>query len=469
MLNRHGYIINKELLGHDTWMRLRKELTVTPEKTFSPSPYAQATGTFHVFHDTGTHVCLPRYFSQLQEDLPKGIDRFRQVETTQNLVFEGRLKEETCQPMAVEKCMEAFREHKGGVLSLPTGYGKTTVALNIACRMGLKTMVVTHKEFLMDQWIERIRQFVPRARVGKLQQDTCEVEGRDIVVAMLQSICLKQYHTSTFEGFGLLIIDEVHHISAPVFSRSLFRVCCPYMLGLSATPHRKDGLTKVIEWFLGPIFFTVTRREQRHVSIQTISYRSEAYRRPLPTMRTGTINMAQVITNLCEDRTRNDIVVQTAMSLVTQGRKLMILSERRLHCEYLVARLQPLLGTIGKTIGLYIGGMNQAALKHAEASDAIVATYSQANEGLDIPSLDTLLLATPKSDVVQSVGRILREASHVSKRSEQQPLVVDVVDAHAIFYAQFTKRKAYYKTSGFTMSRDQEPESTTTEFMFRED
>jgi len=126
-----------------------------------------------------------------------------------------------------------------GVLSLPCGYGKTTVSLAIACKLGYRTMIIVHKQFLADQWRERIQQFCPGATIGVVQQDKKEVEC-DFVIAMLQSLSLKEYSFSDFESIGTLIVDEAHHICAKVFSQSLFKMCPKHIYGLSATP-RKEG------------------------------------------------------------------------------------------------------------------------------------------------------------------------------------------------------------------------------------
>jgi superfamily II DNA or RNA helicase len=163
--------------------------------------------------------------------------------------FVGQLRDATHQNAALAAALSAGH----GVLSLPCGYGKTTVSLAIACKLGYRTMIVVHKQFLADQWRERIQQFCPGATIGIVQQDKKETD-RDFVIAMLQSLSLKEYSFSDFDSIGTLIVDEAHHICAKVFSQSLFKMCPKHIFGLSATPERKDGLTKVLHWFMGPTF-----------------------------------------------------------------------------------------------------------------------------------------------------------------------------------------------------------------------
>lgn len=113
----------------------------------------------------------------------------------------------------------------------------------------------------MNQWIERIQQFLPGARIGKIQGQIIDIDNKDIVLCMLQSLVLKDYPSSIFDSFGLTIIDEVHHISSETFSNALFKVVTKYMLGLSATMNRKDGTTKVFKMFLGPVVHKAEKRQ----------------------------------------------------------------------------------------------------------------------------------------------------------------------------------------------------------------
>ena len=127
--------------------------------------------------------------------------------------------------------------------------GKTVIALNIISKLKTKTLVIVHKGFLVEQWIERIQQFLPKARIGKIQGQIIDIEDKDIVIGMLQSLSMKEYPQNMFKEFGLLIVDEVHHIAAEVFVRSLFKIITKNVLGLSATIQRKDGLSKYLKCF----------------------------------------------------------------------------------------------------------------------------------------------------------------------------------------------------------------------------
>lgn len=421
LLTRDGYVVDAE----DFAPCHADELTVTAEK----SPFFSAEAQpFPVFEDRndGT-VAVPRYWGEANFGRPKKI--FGYVQKAGRLIFRGNLKPEI-QEDAANKSIEQLKYHGGGVLSMHTGGGKTVVALYIACSLKLKTMIVVHKQFLLDQWEERIRTFVPMARVGRLQKNVEDVDNCDIVVGMLQSIAMREYDDDIFRDFGLVIFDEVHVVPAPVFSRALLKLCVPHVLGLSATPVRKDGLSRVIHWFVGPTFFEHALSCKDHVTVQVVNFRTG---RALPT------NMAAATTIVCNMENRNALIVEKVASLTAAGHKTILLSDRRAHCESLKIALK----MADVDAALYLGGMKNFELKQSEEKRVLLGTYSMAKEGLDIPSLDALVLACPRSDVVQACGRILHG------KTELQPVIVDIVDQWFIGRAQFNKRSLYYKSAGF--------------------
>jgi len=173
---------------------------------------------FKVFRPTKNGVCIPRFYGTDKLGEPREDKRPEPAHIKTKFV--GQLRDATHQNEALTAAIKAGH----GVLSLPCGYGKTTVSLAIACKLGYRTMIVVHKQFLADQWRERIQQFCPGATIGVVQQDKKEVEC-DFVIAMLQSLSLKEYSFADFDSVGTLIVDEAHHICAKVFSQSLFKLC----------------------------------------------------------------------------------------------------------------------------------------------------------------------------------------------------------------------------------------------------
>jgi superfamily II DNA or RNA helicase len=429
MLSRSGYIVS------DPPPDLKKDLTVRPlvntEFGYPPPP-------FKVFKNGKSGICVPRYYAE--EKFGKAKEDRRPEPTKVNLKFHGKLRDETHQNEALTKAMEAGH----GVLSLPCGFGKTTVSLAIACKLGYRTMIIVHKEFLANQWRERIKQFCPGATIGLVQQDKKEVEC-DFIIAMLQSLSLKEYSFGDFESIGTVIVDEAHHICAKVFSQSLFKMCPRHIFGLSATPVRKDGLSKVLHWFMGPIFFAVERENQKQVDVFPIEFECPMFRNPPPCSRTGNVSLVNMITELVEHRGRNQMLVQLVKKASAGTRQLLVLSDRRQHCEFLHQ-------CFPKNSGLYMGGMKEADLEASSKKKIIFATFSQAHEGLDIPTLDTVILATPKSDIQQSIGRVMRE----TPGKQNNPQIYDIVDQWSILHAMYKKRLRVYKQGGFNLEKEQE-------------
>ena len=282
---------------------------------------------------------------------------------------------------------------------------------------------------------------------------------------MLQSLSMKDYEFNLFDSIGLVIVDEAHHICAQVFSQAFFKFCPKYTLGLSATPERKDGLTDVLYWFLGPNILTIERENRGKTVVICHPYKCEYFKTQPPMARNGKISLPNMITELTEITERNDYIENLARKYATGSRRILILSERRFHCEELARRLQDL-GS-----GLYMGGMKEKELEESSKQKIIVGTFSQAQEGLDIPVLDTVILSTPKSDVKQAVGRILRE----TKGKKNYPIILDIKDNWALLPSMHYKRRKMYKESGFeieTEGKDEDDESrnkkqlTLTHFAF---
>jgi superfamily II DNA or RNA helicase len=294
----------------------------------------------------------------------------------------------------------------------------------------------------MNQWIERIQQFLPKARIGKIQGPIVDVQDKDIVLCMLQSLISKDYEQSIFDDFGLTIIDEVHHISSEVFSNSLFKLVTKYMLGLSATMNRKDGTTKVFKMFIGDVIFKGKRDEERNVTVHAIEYKvdDDDFNEVKLDFR-GKPAYSSMISKLCEYNRRSEFILKilSDMLLINPDQQIMILAHNKNILKYLH---DAIVHRNIATVGYYVGGMKEAALKETESKKVVIATYSMAAEALDIKTLTTLIMSTPKTDIEQSVGRILRE-------KHSSPIVVDIIDKHDTFQNQWKKRKTFYRKCNY--------------------
>lgn len=352
-----------------------------------------------------------------------------------NVQFAGTLLEKLEQPKATTAVLDSLYTKGGALLSLGTGCGKTTCACYIISQLKMKTVVVVHKDVLRTQWAERIQQFLPGASISFVQGQSVDTSG-DIVIAMLQTLVSPGRHFD-WSDCGLVIVDECHHIAAETFSTAMRTLACPYSLGLSATLERKDGLTKIIGWFLGPVAFQSRRQDMSHVSVEYVRYWCDRYSDTPPLNRFGTINFTQMITDLTEDDQRTSLIVEyVARIRQDTARIILILTHRREHCKQLASLIEGAVAFVGTT-------KKKATTDH-QTAPVVCATYSIASEGYDDPRLNTLILATPVSDVTQAMGRITRGISSTP------PAIVDIMDDYGVFYAQAAKRKKEYRTAGFS-------------------
>ena len=367
-------------------------------------------------------------------------DHLHNGDAAPNLVFEGSLDPGRRQIEAAAAIAHAFGRGHGGTLHLSCGMGKTSVALWAAAHYNRRTMVLVHKEFLMNQWRERIAQFLPHATVGRVQGPIVETDA-DIVLAMMQSVSMKEYPPGTFDGFGLCIIDEAHRVCARTFSKCLRQVGTRVILGLSATPTRKDGFDQVLDLFVGPRLFSAVRESERVEVVRHIMDYSGCT--PLEiTYNNGRVGIAKMLTWLTTRHSRNRLIQRLISDETNEGRRVLLLSERREHLETMMAWC----ASNGMSAGMYRGGMKRSALEASEQCQVVLGTYAMSSEGLDIAGLNTLILATPRSDIEQAVGRVQRDPNPA------MPVrVYDIVDPYSVFQGQSFKRLQWFKSKRYRL------------------
>uniref|UniRef100_A0A6C0JER9 Uncharacterized protein n=1 Tax=viral metagenome TaxID=1070528 RepID=A0A6C0JER9_9ZZZZ len=231
------------------------------------------------------------------------------------------------------------------------------------------------------------------------------------------------------------VVSNCHHISAEVFSRSLPKINSMYSLGLSATPKRPDGLSHVFESFLGPMIYKAENKDNKNVRVNVIYYNDtnpDYNKEELSNF--GKMCVPRMINNIVANNSRNMMIKYIMKKLVDEGRQVLVLSDRRDHLTNLYKIAKEF-----TTVGYYIGGMKQKDLDKSENMRVILGTYPMSSEGLDIPTLDSVIFTTPKSSIEQSIGRITR------KVHESIPIAYDIVDNMHIFPRQYNKRETVYK------------------------
>ena len=442
-ISRQGHVLSRDwviALGKSNLAKLRARCTATAkEDGFTKVPVKVCCLRSHPDGSVSLPLFVPLDGLNLPED---HVDtRPPPTELSDFPAFSKELDEARKQPSASEAVLRALRDKGAGILAMGVGFGKTAVSINVACTLRVKTLVVVHKEVLLTQWRERIKSFAPGARVGKIQGKEVDVDDKHFVIGMLQSLSMRTYPEDVLDGFDLVIIDEVHHTGAAVFSKALSRLCAPYSLGLSATPERKDNLTDVINWHLNGVCFEAQRKQDKRTIVEKVRYEQIAYKEAAPTFWNKQLALCKIMDILCNDSIRNSLVIDKVSRLYEEGRNVLVLSDRRSHCTSLHGALVER----GANAGLFLGGIKQEVLDSiAESCQVIIGTYAMAAEGLDIPKLNTLVMATPKGDVRQTTGRILRGSG-----SEVSPKIVDIVDQWGPLIAQANRRDSFYRSCGF--------------------
>ena len=424
---------------------LKRTLTVVPRKVGDhpgedPEPIL-------LWRETDTHIGVPREYFLTNRKATHEIEYAysKGAPWPGDVPFHGKLRDEQERGLSEVLARFAKPHHTGGIVRAKPGWGKTVFCLSVVSALRVPTLVVVHKEFLMDQWKERINMFLPKARVGLVQKDTCEFDGCHVVLAMVHSLAGKPYPNALYKHFGLVITDECHRIGAETWSSVPAKFDARWRLGVSATPRRKDGADAVFRYQIGEVFFESS--EQRlAVKVKRVwsSFRLVKTERFNPSLAPRSL----ILKFLVASRSRNELVAKQVVSAVSAGRKVLVLSERLHHLQTLDAMFRDLWRTTypkafvegreePKT-GFYVGGTSKEDLKEGAEADVIFATVQYAAEGLDIPSLDTLVLATPMTDIEQAVGRIQRPFTDTTWRwnedvkvlvpGKKEPIVVDIRD-----------------------------------------
>jgi len=407
--------------------------------------------TFYREKDDGS-LELPRgFFYQLMELVAaKGevceINDQRRVLSSREISFYGKLR--SLQLSAVKKLLEK----DFGVLHIPTGGGKTIVALWLIAHRKQPALVVVHTRELLNQWIDRIEEFlhIPRKDIGIIGDGKLKI-GKEITVATIQSLVRRTEKVVPLVGF--LILDECHRVPAMQYIEVVKQFDCKYMMGLTATPSRRDKLSKAIFWHIGDI--TGTIHKQDLLDAQSLCQAEVLWvKTTFDTDIDASSNYSQALSALTKDHKRNQLICDTVASRTGNGIDL-ILSDRREHCAVLMALLEQ----TGLVKPALLTGDKSPRERTQIMEDlgkgmfnVLIATGQLIGEGFDLPRLSTLYLTTPvkfSGRVIQYVGRILRPS-----KNKDKAIIVDFVDVNnPVFKASATSRFYTYRQQGIVEQR----------------
>jgi superfamily II DNA or RNA helicase len=366
------------------------------------------------------------------------------------------------QARVIAEAVKLLRMNTNFMVQAPTGFGKGASAMDIIAKVGLKTIVVVTKEDIRDQWIAEAKKTLGLELgngVGLIQGDVCNVVGQGIVIAMVHSLAKEaRYPESVFRDFGLMIFDECHRVGADYFSQSCYRIPARKRMGISATPDRKDGREEVLEAHLGRVMV----KSEAAPMTPRIMVRKSPWECPLTKVkdkktggsRVGTIphgptNCGHIINMLMKHHERNRMMARLIAAAYRQGRTVMAQSDRKEHLE-IIAPMIAAEGVPPVNINYYVGGMKEEDRAKSKKGRIILCTYQMTAEATDIPGADTLVMMTPKSDVRQIVGRVIRFLP-----DKKEPLVFDLVDYSSPLFSGYAKaRQEWYKSVGAKIEFD---------------
>ena len=458
-ISNRGISINKTKLNDDVLIEvIRNDLTIKPIICQGYGNEESAL-PYKLFLENTDKIYVPYYYGIKKLGNVPNKTKLLEPDII-NLQFASNREMRPYQKEIISTYMSSARSIGGGIISVGCGRGKTVMALKILQELGFKTLILVHKEFLMNQWVERIKEYLPEAKIGYIQGKTLDIRDKDIVLAMIQSLSDPRkdgdYPPEIFQGFGLLIVDECHHMAARQFVRALNKYTYKHTLGLSATPKRSDGLEKVFKFYLGDIVYkdseiqkTEADKALDHIPDSTVKIYKYDNIDPKYSKECLNFNKKPNIVvmkgNISRCYKRTHFLLSFLPELIKEGRTILILSSLRNHISQMYKMINSM-KIPDCTVGLYVGGMKQSDLDKSALCRIIIATFNMAEEAFDCKTLNTLIYATPHKNIEQAVGRILREEK---KKRIFIPLIIDIQDMFSSFKRWNSIREKYYKNKNY--------------------
>ena len=353
------------------------------------------------------------------------------------------------------KAMNDLISHETGVLCATTGFGKTVIGAKIISELKTNTLVIVNRNNLLDQWKERLSYFLD---INKKEIGQCgaskEILNGKLDVASFQSLFKKDNLEELVKNYGLVIVDECHHVAAFSFEKVLKAIRSKYVYGLTATPTRKDGWHKIIYMQCGDIRVRVSNKElkQNKEMEHTVIVKKTNYKY-IPNDEKDKILISEILNDMCHNVFRNSMIIEDIKKCIAEGRIPIVLTERVEHLKILKEGLDEL----NIPIVIYKGNMGKKKtkeihdiIKEADENNKpriILATSSSIGEGFDDSRLDTLFLSMPvswKGRIIQYVGRLHRE--HEDK---EKVVVYDYLDNMKILEKMYNRRLKGYKIAGY--------------------
>lgn len=364
------------------------------------------------------------------------------------------------QANCIKQSIALMKHDVDHVIEAPTGWGKTYGGCAVAGAIAQRTLIIVTKNDLIKGWRDTLIHLfgVSPDKIGHVQQDQCKYKGCNFVIAMIHSLVCRDYDPEFYQYFGLTIYDEVHRLGADYFAQACKRFPTALRLGLSATPKRGDGKEKLFEAHIGPVMVRGTwvpmapkiLIKQTGWKVPIVNQRDDldGVWKKMPMKVTPGMMMA-VTKAIASDKARNEEIGLFVKSAYDSGRTVVVMS------DLVDGHLTPLFhviaqaGVPGEHIGFYHGTIKKNELENVKNNKRVIlATYAMCSEGTNAPHWDCLVLATPRANVKQAIGRILRLVP-----GKRQPVVLDLVDDNSVLKGfHYSRLKQYFSVGGETVN-----------------
>jgi hypothetical protein len=413
--------INIELLSNEEKNKIHNDLEIKIE----PDAYAfNAIPKYIIPYNIcdDNYLYIPFCYGA-QYELAKRPDR--NIFPSISLEFTGKLREN--QQHVVNESIKYLNKDGSVVLSLYCGFGKSICAIYLAHKIKLKVLVLLHRIVLINQWAESIKQFCPNAKIQKLNTKS---KKKDCDFYLINAQNVSKLGKDFFKDIGLVLCDELHLIMAETLSNSFQYLSPRYLIGLSATPERYDGLNILIDLYFGKNLIYQKLFRPHTVYIVKTGFKPE-----IEMTRNGKINWNSIIDQISLNENRNELIIQIAKEFF--DRTFLILVKRIEQGEYLVTRF--------KQEGVNVTSLLGKQQEYDKNARILVGTTGKASCGFSHDKLDGLILGC---DIVgywiQVLGRVLRTETVI-------PLIFDLVDENGILLKHFKDRKSIYLEHGGTI------------------
>lgn len=340
-----------------------------------------------------------------------------------NVEFKGQLREE--QKEIKTEAIQHLNKYGSTIISAYCGFGKTITSIYIATKIGLKTIIVCHRIILINQWKESIERFCDNAKIQIIEGDDKIDDSCDFYI--INAINIPKREISEYKNIGTALVDEIHILLAEKMSLGLKYIFPRYVIGLSATPYRMDGLNQLFDYYFG------VRKIERKLYRKHIVYKvMTGFKPEVKLNRTGKVDWNSVLNSQCEDEKRNELIVNIVKKY--NERIFLILCKRVNQANYLVKRLEEEKEDVTSLIG--------SEQKYEQSSRILIGTVSKIGVGFDHPRLNTLIIASDVEQYfIQYLGRIFRV-------KDSDPYIFDLVDNYGLLEKHFKTRLNVYTEHG---------------------